>query len=97
MQILTLQLRLMLLWHFFAIGSPKADAESVRLGAKSALNPANPYTWQLSKQLIARKLNSAAVSTLISVVYGVISKMRKFMLYHICNHVRLEGHGSSGL
>ena len=28
---------------FFAIGSPKADAESVRLGAKSALNPANPY------------------------------------------------------
>ena len=43
MQILTLQLRLMLLWHFFAIGSPKADAESVRLGAKSALNPANPY------------------------------------------------------
>ena len=35
---------------------------------------------------IARNLNSVAVRTLISVAYGVISKMRKFTLYRICNY-----------
>ena len=38
-----------------------------------------------SELIIARNFNSAVVRTLISVAYRVISKMRKFTLYCICN------------
>ena len=42
---------------------------------------------RVSMQTIARNLNSVAVRVLISVAYGVISKMRKFTLYRTYNYL----------